>query len=58
VKAISGIGPCDEGQAYFNGEEVELRRPQDAAELGIASSRATAMTTSRSGSRPAHLGTA
>ena len=35
VKAISGIVPADEGQAYFEGEPVDLRRPQDAAELGI-----------------------
>jgi D-xylose transport system ATP-binding protein len=35
VKAISGIEPPDEGQAYFDGGPVALRRPQDAAALGI-----------------------
>jgi D-xylose transport system ATP-binding protein len=36
VKAISGIQPGDAGEISFAGEPVSLRRPQDAAELGIA----------------------
>lgn len=35
VKIISGIIAADEGRILFNGEEASLRRPQDAAELGI-----------------------
>lgn len=35
VKIISGIIPADEGSILFNGQEVALKRPQDAAELGI-----------------------
>jgi D-xylose transport system ATP-binding protein len=36
VKAISGVQPADEGEARFDGEPVPLRRPQDAAALGIS----------------------
>lgn len=35
VKIISGIVSADEGRILFNGQEVSLRKPQDAAELGI-----------------------
>jgi D-xylose transport system ATP-binding protein len=35
VKLISGIEPADKGRVLFDGEEVALRRPQDAAGLGI-----------------------
>ncbi|HET8757532.1 MAG TPA: ATP-binding cassette domain-containing protein [Solirubrobacteraceae bacterium] len=36
VKAIAGIQPADAGEAFFEGERVRLRRPQDATALGIA----------------------
>ncbi len=36
VKVVSGIGPADEGEVRFEGREVRLRQPQDAAALGIA----------------------
>jgi len=36
VKAIAGVQPCDEGEFYFDGELKNISRPQDAAELGIA----------------------
>jgi D-xylose transport system ATP-binding protein len=36
VKVVSGIGPADEGEVRFDGREVRLRQPQDAAALGIA----------------------
>ncbi|HEU5252767.1 MAG TPA: ATP-binding cassette domain-containing protein [Solirubrobacterales bacterium] len=36
VKAIAGIYSPDEGTIRFNGEEVRIRGPQDATELGIA----------------------
>jgi D-xylose transport system ATP-binding protein len=35
VKVISGIKPSHEGRVFFDGQEVSLRRPQDAAGLGI-----------------------
>jgi D-xylose transport system ATP-binding protein len=36
VKAIAGINPLDEGTIRFEGEEVNIGRPQDATALGIA----------------------
>jgi D-xylose transport system ATP-binding protein len=36
VKAIAGINAPDGGSIRFEGEEVSISRPQDAAELGIA----------------------
>ncbi|MGZ6674517.1 MAG: ATP-binding cassette domain-containing protein [Solirubrobacteraceae bacterium] len=36
IKAISGIGPADEGEFWFDGRLVRVRTPQDAAKLGIA----------------------
>jgi D-xylose transport system ATP-binding protein len=36
VKAISGVQPADSGEVRFDGEPVQLRRPHDAAVLGIA----------------------
>ena len=36
IKTISGIGPADEGEFWFDGRPVRIRTPQDAAKLGIA----------------------
>lgn len=36
VKAISGAAPADSGLILFQGNQVEVRGPRDAAELGIA----------------------
>jgi D-xylose transport system ATP-binding protein len=36
VKAIAGIHTPDEGTIRFDGEEVRIKGPQDATELGIA----------------------
>ena len=36
VKAISGVGPADEATIEFEGREVDIRSPHDAAALGIA----------------------
>jgi D-xylose transport system ATP-binding protein len=36
IKAISGVGPPDEGEFEFAGEPVTIRGPQDSAALGIA----------------------
>jgi D-xylose transport system ATP-binding protein len=36
VKAIAGIHSPDEGTIRFEGEEVRIKGPQDATELGIA----------------------
>ena len=36
VKAIAGIYSVDEGAIRFEGEEVRIKGPQDATELGIA----------------------
>ncbi len=36
VKAISGVGPADEATIAFEGVEVDIRSPHDAAALGIA----------------------
>ncbi|ONI87104.1 sugar ABC transporter ATP-binding protein [Saccharothrix sp. ALI-22-I] len=35
VKCIAGIHPMDSGQVLFNGEEVHIHGPRDAAHLGI-----------------------
>ncbi|PSL56275.1 monosaccharide ABC transporter ATP-binding protein (CUT2 family) [Saccharothrix carnea] len=35
VKCIAGIHPTDSGQVLFNGEEVHIHGPRDAAHLGI-----------------------
>lgn len=35
IKCVAGIHPADGGSILFNGEEVEVRRPRDASELGI-----------------------
>ncbi|MFJ6674020.1 ATP-binding cassette domain-containing protein [Actinosynnema sp. NPDC091369] len=35
VKCIAGIHPTDSGQVLFNGEEVHINGPRDAAHLGI-----------------------
>jgi D-xylose transport system ATP-binding protein len=35
VKCIAGIHPTDSGQVLFNGEEVHIHGPRDAANLGI-----------------------
>lgn len=36
VKTIAGIYSADEGAIRFDGEEVKIKGPQDATELGIA----------------------
>jgi D-xylose transport system ATP-binding protein len=36
VKAVSGVGPADEATISFEGNEVDIRSPHDAAALGIA----------------------
>jgi D-xylose transport system ATP-binding protein len=36
IKAISGVQPADEGEAYFEGDRVSLTTPQAATRLGIA----------------------
>lgn len=36
VKVISGVGPADKGVIEWEGEPVQIRRPQDAQLLGIA----------------------
>jgi len=36
VKAIAGINPPDEGTVRFEGQEVRIKGPQDATDLGIA----------------------
>ncbi|WP_220194909.1 ATP-binding cassette domain-containing protein [Ktedonospora formicarum] len=35
VKAISGVGPADEGEAFVNGEPVVINSPQASSRLGI-----------------------
>ncbi|WP_033437083.1 ATP-binding cassette domain-containing protein [Saccharothrix sp. NRRL B-16314] len=35
VKCIAGIHPTDSGQVLFNGDEVHIHGPRDAANLGI-----------------------
>jgi D-xylose transport system ATP-binding protein len=36
VKAIAGVGPADEGVLEWQGRPVEITRPHDAQDLGIA----------------------
>ncbi|HEX6678737.1 MAG TPA: ATP-binding cassette domain-containing protein [Actinomycetes bacterium] len=36
IKIISGINPMDEGTYSFDGQQVQVHGPQDAASLGIA----------------------
>src|SRR5919205_389076 len=36
IKAISGVGPADEGDFEFDGTPVTIRGPHDSASLGIA----------------------
>jgi D-xylose transport system ATP-binding protein len=36
IKAIAGVQPADEGEAYFEGNPVTLTSPQAATRLGIA----------------------
>ncbi|MEU0210407.1 ATP-binding cassette domain-containing protein [Streptomyces canus] len=36
VKAISGVGPADKGVIEWEGRPVQIKRPQDAQLLGIA----------------------
>ncbi|MFG2130690.1 ATP-binding cassette domain-containing protein [Streptomyces sp. NPDC048751] len=36
VKVISGVGPADRGVIEWEGDAVQIRRPQDAQVLGIA----------------------
>jgi D-xylose transport system ATP-binding protein len=36
VKAIAGVGPADEGVLEWQGRPVEIARPHDAQDLGIA----------------------
>jgi D-xylose transport system ATP-binding protein len=36
IKAISGVGPADEGEFEFDGEPTSIRAPHDSATLGIA----------------------
>jgi D-xylose transport system ATP-binding protein len=35
IKCVAGIHPMDEGQIFFDGEEVSIHGPKDAAKLGI-----------------------
>jgi D-xylose transport system ATP-binding protein len=35
IKCIAGIHPIDEGEVVFDGEEVHIHGPKDAARLGI-----------------------
>jgi D-xylose transport system ATP-binding protein len=35
IKCIAGIHPADEGEIVFDGEEVKIHGPKDAARLGI-----------------------
>jgi D-xylose transport system ATP-binding protein len=36
IKAISGVGPADSGELFWEGQPVQIRAPHDAAQLGIA----------------------
>ncbi|HXT20606.1 MAG TPA: ATP-binding cassette domain-containing protein [Thermoanaerobaculia bacterium] len=36
IKVISGVGPADDGTIEWEGRPVQIRRPQDAQALGIA----------------------
>lgn len=35
IKGIAGIFPFDEGQIFFEGQEVQIHNPRDCANLGI-----------------------
>lgn len=35
IKGIAGIYPFDDGEVYFEGQQVHIHGPRDAAELGI-----------------------
>src|SRR5881409_6063 len=35
IKCVAGIHPIDSGDAYFDGEQVNIHGPKDAARLGI-----------------------
>lgn len=35
IKAISGVGPADEGEIFFGGQPVKITSPQVATRLGI-----------------------
>lgn len=35
IKTISGVGPCDEGEIFVEGEPVKITSPQTATRLGI-----------------------
>src|SRR5947209_17271882 len=35
IKAISGVGPCDEGEIFLEGQPVKITNPQMATRLGI-----------------------
>src|SRR5260370_11068002 len=36
IKAMDGVQPPDQGEAYFEGKRVRINSPQAAARLGIA----------------------
>ncbi|HET8785982.1 MAG TPA: ATP-binding cassette domain-containing protein [Candidatus Limnocylindrales bacterium] len=35
IKCVAGIHPMDEGQIFFDGQQVSIHSPKDAARLGI-----------------------
>src|SRR5437762_12809143 len=35
IKVISGVGPCDEGEIFVEGQQVKVPSPQVATHLGI-----------------------
>ncbi len=35
IKCVAGIHPIDDGDVYFDGEQVSIHGPKDAAKLGI-----------------------
>lgn len=35
IKTISGVGPCDEGEIFLEGQSVKITNPQIATRLGI-----------------------
>src|SRR6266567_858893 len=35
IKVISGVGPCDEGEIFLEGKQVQIPNPQAANRLGI-----------------------
>jgi len=36
IKTVSGAGPADSGEIFFDGQPVTIHSPHDSAELGIA----------------------